>query len=71
MHMDYQAGNVMDAIGRTVGRGPGRKTLTSDFSEIKTGNRKRELMSQGERSAFFGESTFGKRQGLRYDVGMD
>lgn len=70
-HIDTSATDLLTAVGKTMGRSPGRRGLTGDFAEVKAGSRKRELMSGGERTLFFGERNGGGRSGLRYDTGMD
>jgi hypothetical protein len=73
--MDGIAGNAAELMRAGSNRSADRKALIKDFTETKPG--KRQILTAGERSWFFGDglgATSGGRQGrsdLRHDVGMD
>jgi predicted phage terminase large subunit-like protein len=68
-HLDGSAARATDLIKSGAGRSTERASLFKEFGEVKTG-RKRELLTQGEARAFFGDGTRRGRGDLSYDVGM-
>jgi predicted phage terminase large subunit-like protein len=68
-HLDGSAARATDLIKSGAGRSTDRASLFKEFGEVKTG-RKRELLTQGEARAFFGDGTRRGRGDLSYDVGM-
>ncbi len=74
-YMDGIAGNAAELMRAGSNRSADRKNLIKDFTETKPG--KRELLTVGERSWFFGDgidAATARRTGrndLKYDIGMD
>jgi predicted phage terminase large subunit-like protein len=74
-YMDGIAGNAAELMRAGSNRSEDRKALIKEFTETKPG--RRQLLTHGERSWFFGDGTdasVAKRMGrndLKYDIGMD
>jgi len=71
-HLDGGGAELANAVRSSLGRNTGRKDLMKEFGEVKTG-RRRELLTPGEREAFFGAG-IGRRKGrqdIRYDTSLE
>jgi predicted phage terminase large subunit-like protein len=71
-HLDGGGAELANAVRSSLGRSAGRKDLMKEFGEVKTG-RRRELLTPGEREAFFGAG-IGRRKGrqdIRYDTSLE
>jgi predicted phage terminase large subunit-like protein len=68
-HLDGSASRAAELFKSGAGRSTNRAGLMKEFSEVKTG-RKRELLTQGEARAFFGDGARKGRGDLSYDVGL-
>ena len=68
-HLDGGGAELNTALRSSLGRSTARHDLLKEFGEVKAGG-KRQLLSPGEKSVFFGSKSSG-RGDLRYDVGLE